>query len=274
MMRSFPVLLLACGIISCEVISTKNVKLPSSPEKLVVNGVVSNVGVGVYVTKTLPVLQSNPTSSLLEATVSLQKNGMPWAVLQQGADLYMSDSNWKYTDNLTVEVQHPALGKALAVPDPLPSVVKMSDVSAVYTKEKTEAAITLAFRDVSGADYYAYKMIAVKDGVPLTNESIYKIPTDALMSDLSFDNQAKKIVSRLFLLKEAGNNQTIRANQVKVYLYHLSAATYDYYSSLREYDSYNEDTFAEVLPVKNNIQNGYGFVGACSIDTITVNIKQ
>ena len=94
-----------------------------------------------------------------------------------------------------------------------------------------------------------------------------------MFDNLAFANQTKTVKTRQAVAWRNAAGQTIRANRVTIYLYHLSPATYDYYRSLGEYLSFFDDTFAIVSPTKNNIKNGQGFVGACSIDSVSVVVK-
>lgn len=273
MIRSCLFVLIACLTVACEVVSTKTVSLPKVPERLAVNGLFTNLGIGVYVTKTVPVLQSNLSTVPLDVNVIVKKNENPFLVLQKKADIYTSDSVWNYSKDYTLEVQHATLGKAFAILEPIPLSVPIKETLIAYNQQQSEAMITISFQDLRGDDYYAYKVIAANNGTDFIDESIYKVPTGNLFNDIAFESKTKAITVRQFLLKEIDNNKFIKANRIKVYLYHLSKSTHDYYRSLREYESFNDDAFAEVNPVKNNIINGYGFVGICSIDSLTVNLK-
>jgi hypothetical protein len=260
-------------IVSCEVVSTKTVKLPNSSDKLVITGLVSNLGIKVYVSKTTPVLETNVVSSILDAEVVLLKNSVPLFLLQKKNDLYSFDSLLNYNQEFKINIKHLKLGEASATLESLPSKVSISQAYAIYNKDKKEADISITFSDLPIENYYAYKAIPSIDGKPLFNESIYKVPYSSLLNDVSFKNQVKTVKTHLFLLEENLNNKVVKANQVKIILYHLSKSTYEYYRSLNEYDLYHDDTFAEVSGVRNNINNGYGFIGFCNIDTIDVHIK-
>ena len=258
---------------ACEVVSVKNVTLPPSPEKLVVVGLATNVGVGVYVSKTSPVLQSNTSSSLLEVSVRLLKKEATLANLSTNTGLYLSSQVWEYNQDYTLQVQHPILGVATAQLEALPARVSIGEATATLDKNERDFSVSFAFRDAAGSNYYAYQVIPMRGGMPLTNQQIYRIPVGLLLTDLGFENQTKKVTTSESLNWRTTDGQSLRANQAKVYLYHLSKNTYDYYRSLAEYSAFYDDTFVELSPVKNNIKNGYGFVGVCAIDSVQVLIR-
>lgn len=258
---------------SCEVVSTRTVTLPTVPERLVVNGVVSNLGMGVFVSKTAPVLELSQTSSLLEVTASLYKNGEKIEELSKEDGLYTSKIKREYSSNHTLEILHNSLGIASALLEPLPVFVPITSANLSYNKDKSEATILMHFKDIVGEDYYAYKIVAEANGIPFISDHIYRIPFRNILTDADFESKEKEIELRQFLFKEGLNSQRIKADKIRVYLYHLTKNTYNYYYSLNEYDSFNEDAFADISPIKNNISNGYGFVGTCAIDTLTITLK-
>ena len=273
-MRRLLFFVLSIGwLVSCEVVSTRTVSLPTVSERLVVNGIVSNLGMGVFVSKTAPVLEPSQASSLLEVTASLYKNGEKIEELSKEGGLYTSKTKWSYSSNHALQISHNSLGVASALLEALPVVVPITSTSLSYNKDKSEATVLMYFKDIIGENYYAYKIVAEANGVPFISDHIYRVPFRNILTDADFESKEKEIEFRQFLLKEGANNQRIKADKVRIYLYHLTKSTYNYYYSLNEYDSFNEDAFADISPIKNNISNGYGFVGACTIDTLTITLK-
>lgn len=258
-------------LLSCEVSSVETVALPPAPSRLVVVGLATNLGLGIYVSKTVPVLSPEGDSQFLDVEVTLMKDGVKLADLQKGSFLYTSDKSWQYDRSYTLSVQHSKLGTASATLEPLPGRIAIQ--SATAETERSEAKISFTFKDDPGNDYYAYQIVPAKDGVPLTNGSPYEIPFGNLLDDTGFTNQSKTISYQLLRTAPSQNGQRIPVDQFIVYLHHLSKNTYDYYRSLLEYDSFYEDTFAGETPVINNIKNGYGFLGLSYVDSITVDLK-
>ncbi|WP_028667611.1 DUF4249 domain-containing protein [Runella zeae] len=274
-MRSFVCIFLVAVIgLACEVSTVKNVDIPSAPTKLVVNGVATNVGIGVFVTKTYPVLEPVRANPPLSAIVSLKKNEQVLETLQFENNLYITNKAWDYNSSFVVEVQNPQLGIAKASLEALPSSIGLKNALASQIPQTSEAQVTMSFQDLPGENFYAYKIIPIYEGIPFQNESIYQIPTNKLLSDVGFESQIHTIKDRILLRKDLGNNQDVVARQLKICFYHLSKNTYDYYRLVHDYDSYHDDAFAQSISVSNNIQNGYGYVGVCHMDTLTVNIKQ
>lgn len=261
-------------LLSCEVASVKTVDLPSKPSRLVVVGLANNLGLGIYVSKTVPVLSPAGDSQLLDAEVTLMKDGVRLTDLQKGSSLYTSDKSWQYDRNYTLSVQNSELGTASATLEPLPDRIAIQGAKAEVGSFESEAKISFTFKDDPGNDYYAYQIVPSKDGVPLTNGSPYEIPFGNLLDDTGFTNQSKTITYRLLRAMQSQNGQSVIADQFIVYLHHLSKNTYDYYRSLLEYDSFYEDTFAGETPVINNIKNGYGFIGVSYVDSIIVDLKK
>ncbi len=272
--RYLIIILLVGALLSCEVTSVKTVDLPSAPSRLVVVGLATNLGLGIYVSKTVPVLSPKEDSQFLNAEVTLIKDGVKLTTLQKGSRLYTSEKNWQYDQSYTLSVQNSELGIASAPLEPLPGRIAIQRATAEIGSFESEAKISFTFQDGSGHDYFAYQVVPSKNGVPLVDKSSYEIPFGNLLDDKSFTNQSKTITYQLFRATQSQNGQSIMADQFIVYLHHLSKNTYDYYRSVLEYDSFYEDTFAGETPVVNNIKNGYGFIGMSYVDSITVNLKK
>lgn len=273
MIRFCALLLATYVFFSCEVATVKTVELPEAPERLVVIGLATNVGLGVYVSKTSQVLTPKEDAQFLDAKVSLLKGGTTLAELKKGSHLYYSDSTGVYNQEYELRVEHPILGQASATLESLPEKVTIIESSATIGRYDSEADISFSFFDIPGHDYYAYQVVPLVEGNPSTDRSVYQIKPGNALNDLGFENQKKIINVSLIRTLESPNGQILKSSQFRIYLYHLSKNTYDYYRSLREYDSYNEDTFAGMLLVRNNIINGYGFVGSCYIDSMSVSLE-
>ncbi len=269
-------LLVMGALLSCEVLSVKTVDLPAAPSRLVVVGLATNRGIGIYVSKTVPVLSLSmkADSQSLDAQVSLMKDGAKIADLQKSTFLYTSDHNWEYDQSYTLSVPNSELGTASATLEPLPGRIAIQGAIAEVGEFESEAKISFTFQDSSGNDYYAYQIIPAKNGIPLTNSSPYQIPFGNLLDDTGFTNQSKTVSYRVLRTAPFQNGQAVTADQFIIYLHHLSKKTYDYYRSLLEYDSFYEDTFAGEIPVVNNVKNGYGFIGMSYIDSVTVDLKK
>lgn len=267
-------LLVMGALLSCEVLSVKTVDLPPAPSRLVVVGLATNRGLGVYVSKTVPVLSPKKESQSLDAQVILTKDGAKLTDLQKSSLLYTSDKNWEYDQRYTLSVQNSELGTASATLEPLPVRVAIQSATVEIGEFESEAKISFTFQDSPGPDYYAYQIIAAKNGVSLMPSSPYQIPFGNLLDDTGFKNQSKTVSYRLLITAPFQNGPTVTADQFIIYLHHLSKNTYDYHRSLLEYDSFYEDTFAGEIPVVSNIKNGYGFIGMSYVDSIIVELKK
>ncbi|MFN4145183.1 MAG: DUF4249 family protein [Runella sp.] len=264
-------ILIFLGLISygCEVISTRTLSIPQQEPQLVALGLVTNLGAGVYVTKTVDVVGGSRQATSEGAEVNIIGNGVRIEQLKKIEDLYISTFEGPYTSDFVLEIKTDAQTATIKL-DSLPAKVKIKEGIAQYSpSNQNEAQITFGFQDVGNEQYYAYSIFPLSNGIPAPNHSIYKIPLASLTPNRSFRNQYKTIS-----LKQVLNaTPQKKVNQIRIYLYTLSKSTYQYYQSLSEYDSYIDDTFAEVSPVKNNVKNSFGFVGMCSIDSLTINIK-
>jgi hypothetical protein len=272
MIRIGTLLLLTCLLFACEVATVKTVDLPPAPERLVVLGLATNLGVGVFVSKTYPVLAPKEEALLLEAEVRLRRGTTTLTELRKDVHLYLSDSAWAYSQEYVLSVKHPSLGEASARLAPLPAGVPIQKPTATVANE-FEADVSFAFRDRPGPDYYAYRVVPLVEGKPLTKRSVYEIDPGSVFSDLGFENQEKTVKARLTRTFRSSAGPPQSASQFRIFVYHLSKDTYEYYRSLREYDSYNDDTFTGNLLVANNIMNGYGFVGTSYVDSTTVSLR-
>lgn len=272
-MRSFLALLLITTLWSCEVTSVKNVPLPASPQNLVVIGLATNLGMGVYVSTTAPFKGSSVATGLLEAKVSLLRGNQAVELLQKQSLFYTTSQRRNYDQEYLLQVQHLTLGEASAALETLPERVAIVKPIATFDKNERDVNVSFSLKDAGEKNYYAYKIIPANNRIPAPDSLFYRISPDFLFDNLAFANQTKTVKTRQAVAWRNAAGQTIRANRVTIYLYHLSSATYDYYRSLGEYLSFFDDTFAIVLPTKNNIKNGQGFVGACSIDSVSVVVK-
>lgn len=273
MIRFCTLLLPTYLLFSCDVATIKTVELPAAPERLVVIGLATNLGLGVFVSKSAPVVAPKADATFLDVTVSLQRGGTKVTDLRKGSQLYLSDSTWAYNQEYVLNVRHPILGEASARLDPLPEKITIQEAIVRVGYHDSEADVSFTFQDKPGEDYYAYQVVPLVDGKPFPSQSIFQIQPGNVLNDLSFENQKKLITTRLFRNVQLTNGSTLTASQFCIYLYHLSKSSYSYYRSLREYDSYHDDTFAGPLLVDNNIMNGYGFLGSSYIDSITVSLE-
>lgn len=272
-MRFFLALLLIATLWSCEVTSVKNVPLPASSEKLAVIGLATNLGLGVYVSTTASFQGSSVATGLLAARVSLLRDNQMVELLQKQSLFYTTSQRSRYGPDYLLQVQHATLGEASVALESLPERVAIVAPSATFDKNERDVNVSFSLKDAGAKNYYGYKIVPTNSRFSAPDSLFYRLSPNQLFDNLAFANQTKTVQIRQQVAWRSATGQTIRANRVTIYLYHLSPATYDYYRSLGEYLSFFDDTFAIVSPVKNNIKNGHGFVGVCNIDSVSVVIR-
>lgn len=146
-MRTFLALLHIATLWSCEVTSVKNVPLPASPQKLVVIGLATNLGMGVYVSTTAPFQGSSVATGLLEAKVSLLRGNQAVELLQKQSLFYTTSQRRNYDQEYLLQVQHPTLCEASAALETLPERVAI--VKPIATFDKNERDVNVSFRNLN-----------------------------------------------------------------------------------------------------------------------------
>ncbi|MBU1822957.1 MAG: DUF4249 domain-containing protein [Bacteroidetes bacterium] len=258
------------GLASCEMVSQKNVDLPPTVERLVMIGLATNQGIGVYVSQTVPLPVTASGTGLIDAQVQLMKSETPIANLRKSTQLYQSETIVHYDSSYRLRVVHPTLGEASAPLEVLPGRITIQAASLRGEAQDGEASVSFMFSDPPGPDYYAYQFIPLKDGVPLTEVSPYSFRV--VLDDSNFEGKTRTVNDRMLKIFSQADGSRIYANGALIFLHHLTANTYRYHRSLQEYEGYSEDTFANPPPVLSNVRNGYGYLGVSYVDTLRVEL--
>ncbi|TDB59556.1 DUF4249 domain-containing protein [Arundinibacter roseus] len=255
---------------SCEMVSQKNVDLPPAVERLVMIGLATNQGIGVYVSRTVPLPITASRDELIEAQVQLVQSETSIARLHKNSQLYESDTALHFDSSYQLRVVHPTLGEASAPLEVIPGRIAIQAASLRGEASDGEASVSFMFSDPPGPNYYAYQFIPLKDGVPLTDINPYSFRV--VLDDTNFEGKTRTVTDRMLKTFSLADGTRVFANGALIYLHHLTANTYRYHRSLQEYEGYSEDTFANPPPVLSNVRNGFGYLGVSYVDTVRVEL--
>lgn len=244
-----------------------------------------------HLTSTVPFSQVNGSPYYRDGLITLYENGKLVDTLSVCEGRFREsqhDTAWIYCSSYPVTQGNTYLVKAVKAGFPeihgtttIPQKGKVIDIQSFDDDEFGEP-FEIVVQDAGSGHHFYLLEIRSNDGTtqPLIADLASDDPTISLFSQigvLQLPNE-ERIGTKAFFTDEyfSGNTKKIKVRASfagigeanEVLLYSVSKEYYDYVKTLAINRAVGESPFSEPLPVKTNVNNGFGLVGSVNVTTI------
>ena len=279
-MKNFTIILMFIfwSLYSCDIESVIEYDVNFTANKPVLNGIISVKGIRVLVSETVPSTELNADNQVQNALISLYADNVFLFDLEKSDDgYYQAPEGFQpnYGTAYRLEAEIDEYKKITTAEQYLPVKVELD--TAYYSYDnllKESLQINYAFIDPENqVNYYSDRFYRFGDGENLDKSNFDEfINPYTAYSDEEFSGCRKMISNFIRNSGTTQSGQTVGIDSAQIILYSLSPDFYKYLSSVRDYETTNQDPwFEQPAVVYTNIENGYGIFAAFSADTLTVN---
>ncbi len=262
--------------VSCEEKMTINKDANYEP-KLVVTGFIGNQNPAlVYIQKTQHPLRPSDDKEIAADVLLITSDKSPISMNAFEVNFYTTNDNVKGVSgsNYNIKVISTEFGTAVSATVTKPDIVRID--SAVFVRsEPNNGNIHLFFTDKPGKNFYAVKVLKyLTDGTLYDRDDTWYALVNpySVFDDLGSTNGLVHTINPLRTHHYVDNTH-LYISEVKIILYHLDAAAFFYFRSLKDFEYTRGDIMTDPTIIYSNIRNGYGIFGSFATDTLTLEIK-
>jgi len=272
-------------LISCETEEEIKYNIFKYEKKLIVQGYISSDSkIVVKVGKSLPPLTNFTDTidiSVKEVRIKVIANDIPLFLLQeQGTGYFVSPDTFIANKHTKYQLEVTAEGFPSVISEPvyLPIMPQIDSVSILTINELDNIQLKFYDYDINKNYYYFQRYIYHNGNKEIEDFFNGEKSSDPIFysSKIIYDNMfnGKNYEIRdLFPTFFTYNDDTVKADSIKVTLYTLSDELVKYLESLNEWDLTKDDMWQEIpVQIFSNIRGGYGIFYSFSRKSVTLKI--
>lgn len=257
-----------------ELTTTRDYSSDYEGDKLVLSGYISDRhGVFAELRHSVRPETPNAPDTVSDAEVHLLRDGEPYATLRRNAKpcfgpyvgcafsymLAPGEADIERGHTYSLRATSPTYGTAQSHPDVLPEAVVMDSVWASTYYDGTYYGFNAAYSPAHAGQTVYPMAIQYRDGTAL----FYKF--------FDYDRTVKCISASPTSTTVRRLSMPQNMDSASIEIMTLSDGTADYLQSLSDYyESLDDDAYDYPLSVRQNVDGGYGFVGAFASSALTI----
>lgn len=274
-------------------------------EKLVIDATMYAGALAVVkLSKTIPILADTGANNSVPigGTVKLMQNGLELERLVEIAPGYFVGSQARFQAGQAYyfEASVPGFSTITSIPDTIPSYPSVQLNAIQYALDSSSRKVNFSFQDLpSNNDIYflsiAYHFNNKWTAPAVVQEDVNTLPYLSGLNTLSYPCKSSFVGTNAMVLRDLCgqeyifNMQYVLENQawehdsnynaifydidsVKIILEHVSITHYNYRKSLADHNIAQDDPFSDVVPIRFNVNGGYGIAAGIAKDSILVRL--